>query len=390
MAQSYSADTASRLPSRLLVVAHGAGGGLGRVEQLLDTLGRNLRTTEWVDVQIIRKTDKGGRGVHGSGVMATPRFVASVLDRVIAWRPRAVIFTHLNLARLQLPMRMLRARSRFVVITHGIEVWEQVGGLRRESLQRCDVIWSVSSFTRGLVIKNAGVSPAKVRVLPLALEDERRRRLAEPNLTYPDSGLRILTVTRLDRREVYKGVDHVLRALPRVLSHHPAATLTVVGEGDDRSRLEALARTLGLVEQVKFVGAIAEEELARLYQSCDVFALPSGKEGFGLVFAEAMAAGKPVVAARAGGAPETVRHGVTGLTVTFGDVDAISAALVRLLGDGRLRERMGQEGKKVASTEFTFNRFARDARALLEEVLAGSISEGVSTSDRPGNHEGER
>lgn len=367
--RSWKIRRQSQPTRRVFIVAHGAGGGLGRVERLLENVGRSLQETgDWA-FQMNRLDQNRSTGTLDRFVRRLG-FVLRVAIGCLIWRPNVVIFTHLNLATVNLLLSVLVPHARTVVVAHGVELWNPIGGIRRLALHRCTVVWAVSSFTRDLVVGNGNLSPDRVRLLPLALDDERYKALCE----FPviSSGARILAVTRLDPRERYKGIDDLLRALPRVIARKPTASLTIVGDGDDRQRLEALAKDLEIANRVTLLDRVSDEELIRLYGACDVFALPSGREGFGIVYVEAMAAGKPVVAARAGGVPETVIEGVAGLMVGYGDSEAISGALIRLLQDREMRERLGEAGRRAVSAKFTFSIFVRRALALLDELSEGS------------------
>ena len=134
----------------------------------------------------------------------------------------------------------------------------------------------------------------------------------------------LLSVGSLTRAHAYKGFDTVIRALPLVLKRAPNLRYVIVGEGDDRPRLEKLAAELHLEKSVSFAGSVSDAQLAEYYRCCDAFVLPSKTtkrngswegEGFGRVYVEAALAGKPVVGSRGGGAAEAVVDGETGLLV---------------------------------------------------------------------------
>jgi glycosyltransferase involved in cell wall biosynthesis len=141
----------------------------------------------------------------------------------------------------------------------------------------------------------------------------------------------ILTVSRLDSSEKYKGYDTVLKALPAVLQSIPDVRYLIVGKGDDRSRIERIIAESGLESCVTVAGDIADEELCDHYNLCDVFAMPSKGEGFGIVFLEAMACGKPVLAGNKDGSVDALRCGELGVLVDPDNVDEIASALTRML-----------------------------------------------------------
>jgi len=178
-------------------------------------------------------------------------------------------------------------------------------------------------------------------------------------LPEPGPGLpgRVLCCGRLDRPERRKGVEELLRAWPEVRSRRPEARLSIVGDGPDRARLEALVGELGLRDGVVFMGivseAVKESELAR----CQVFALPGQREGFGLVYVEAMRFGRPCLVGSDAG-PEVARPGRESLSVDPRSTSEVAAVLVRLLEDEALRRRLGESGRQRAASEFTEAHFA--------------------------------
>jgi glycosyltransferase involved in cell wall biosynthesis len=226
-----------------------------------------------------------------------------------------------------------------------------------------------------VVVREWGLPAEKVQVLPLCLTADRLNTLRPVSHEFINCGIQegrsVLTVSRLDLASKHKGVDHIIRALPIVAQSVPRVTLTVVGDGADRSRLMSLANDLGINSRVRFLGAVGDDGLAEAYTQCDVFTLPSAQEGFGLVYLEAMAAGKPVVAVDARATPEIVLHGRTGILVNYGDVAALSQGLITLLTDGYLRRQMGSRGSRLVDEKFTFDHFAGRVGELLNEISIG-------------------
>jgi phosphatidylinositol alpha-1,6-mannosyltransferase len=145
----------------------------------------------------------------------------------------------------------------------------------------------------------------------------------------------------------------------------------VAGDGPDRGRLVELTRQNGLEESVRFVGPIEDHELPLWYSLGDVFVMPSRSEppdveGFGIVYLEAAACERPVVAARAGGVPDAVSEGVSGLLVEPGDPAGLARALVELLSDPARRADLGRRARERVLTELTWDRIADATLAALE------------------------
>jgi glycosyltransferase involved in cell wall biosynthesis len=189
-------------------------------------------------------------------------------------------------------------------------------------------------------------------------DDPVRAQSARPTL---------LTVARLSASERYKGIDAVLQALPEVRKTVPEVHYDVVGDGDDRQRLEALARDLGVSGDVSFHGRLRAEQLAAAYRDCTLFVMPSSHEGFGIVFLEAALFGKPSIGGRQGGTPEVIEDGVTGALVDREEVPGVARNLVRMLSDHEGRARMGEAARKGLLERFTYRSF----RATLEAHLDG-------------------
>jgi phosphatidyl-myo-inositol dimannoside synthase len=186
-----------------------------------------------------------------------------------------------------------------------------------------------------------------------------------------------LTVARMAASERYKGHDVVLRALSSVLAKVPNLTYVIVGDGDDRPRLEKLANDLGVAERVLFTGETSDSELAALYQRSEVFAMPARTvldnrnpkgEGFGIVYLEAMAFGKPVIGPDYGAPAELIQHGKTGLLVDPEDPTAVAQALLKLLSDPESAREMGRAGSKWVRQHYSYDSFCE----RLQEILTAS------------------
>jgi phosphatidyl-myo-inositol dimannoside synthase len=289
----------------------------------------------------------------------------------LAPRVRFAFFGHANLAPLGLAVRLLHPRSQYWVMAHGIEVWTRLGGLRRLALSRASRIAAVSAFTARAMSEAQGLERERIVVLPPALDpvfSDATEETRPPQL--PPGARVVLTVGRLVSAEPGKGVDTVLHALPKVLRAFPEACFVIVGDGDARPGIEKLARESNVAGHVVFAGEQPLEALRGFYDRCEIFAMPSRQEGFGVVFLEAMAHGKPVIAGAHGGTPELVADGVTGYLVRYGDAEAVADRLLALLGNPARRAQMGEAGRARFEQNYTFARFRERLLALLERSLA--------------------
>lgn len=203
---------------------------------------------------------------------------------------------------------------------------------------------------------------------------EKSRSLVEKHNLGGDKLL--LTVGRLDER---KGNDMVLRALPKVLEKHPNTKYVIVGGGRERAKFENLAKELKLIgsetnkNRVIFAGYVDDKELPDYYNLCDIYVMPNREttdhkqlagdlEGFGIVFLEAGACCKPVIGGKSGGVAEAIEDGVSGFIVDPNSIDDIADAIIRLLDDEVLSDKMGKAGLKRAEEQY-------DWRLLSKVVL---------------------
>lgn len=179
---------------------------------------------------------------------------------------------------------------------------------------------------------------------------------------------RVLFVGSLERGTEYKGLDDLLRAVALLRVRRPGVRLVVVGDGDRRGSFEGMSRELGIGDAVTFMGTLAPAELAVQYQESALLVLPSRFESFGMVIAEAMACGRPVVATSVGGIPGLVADGVTGVLVPSGDVAALVVAVERVLGDERLATRLGAAGRDRVVAELSWETQADRTAAVFEQA----------------------
>ena len=249
-----------------------------------------------------------------------------------------VICGHVNLLPLAATLRLL-LRCPLVLMAYGIDVWTEPPRASRLWLRQLTAVWSISGVTRDRMNRWAQLPESAYTVLPNAIRLRRygaAPRSAALLTRYGLHGRRVLlTVARLPGAERYKGIDEVLDLLPVLHRDDPTLTYLVVGDGDDRVRLEAKARALGVNHHVVFAGFIDESEKADHFRLADVFVMPGRGEGFGFVFLEALACGVPVVGSALDGSREALHDGVLGELVDPRDPDSIRSGIRRALGRSR-------------------------------------------------------
>ncbi len=229
-------------------------------------------------------------------------------------------------------------------------------------VRRSDLVMTTSRYAAQRLRQLYGISRAPI-VVPELIDLERWRELFERNPAVPDPAcFTVLSVCRFYPR---KRLHLLLEAAAGLRAEIPGLQVRIVGNGPQRRRLEAIWRGKRLQTTVRWLGDLTQEELAREYNQCDVFCLASVQEGFGIVFLEAMAAGKPIVAARAAAVPEVVEQG---LLVEPESAQALADAILRLYREPALRSLLGAAGKERVTR---YN--AQDVARLFLSAVGGLL-----------------
>jgi phosphatidyl-myo-inositol dimannoside synthase len=335
-------------PNILLVAPrlHGADGVSSVSRQLVRALeALQLTVHTWVLDDVDRR-DLIEAPMKTPDYRARGRFDLVLHGLVSPWRQSfdRVVVTHLHL--LPAVAGHLVRHTKLAVYLHGIECWTPLGAMREALLSRADVVLANSSHTaQRFAVANPRFAQRVVHICPPAAPDD-----IQPSAM--GSAPTVLVVGRIRKDERYKGHDALLDVWPSIVSAIPEARLVFVGDGDDRPRLEGRIRDEGLATSTHVMGLASRAQLREAYASCRVFAMPSGDEGFGIVFLEAMSAGRPCIGAY-GAAEDVIDPGRTGLLVPPRDTPALEAALLRLLADSELCREMGNAGRLRAKRHFS-------------------------------------
>jgi phosphatidyl-myo-inositol dimannoside synthase len=333
--------------------------------------GMECRLLSLNDSPELHRMTLGGREFVFTGCeRAKGRFIMTAL-KTARRKAKLVLAAHPNLGPVVQAMGLAAPRMKSIICTHGIDVWEPLSRLRRRAMSHADLVLAPSKDTAEHVASQQGVARGKIRVVPWGLDPQFEALITAgtqqtPPQDFP-TGRVILTVGRWLATERYKGMDTLITALPRLLTRWPELQLVLVGNGDDRPWLEDLAEQNGVNRHVHFLSRLSYSELAACYSACEIFALPSSGEGFGLVYLEAMACGKPVIGGSHGGAPEIITDGVTGYLVPHGDPIQLATCIETLLVDPVHAKEMGARGKHRAEQDFRFNSFAKTLKKILRE-----------------------
>jgi phosphatidyl-myo-inositol dimannoside synthase len=309
--------------------------------------------------------------------------------QVARWKPDLIVCTHVALGPIGWLLARFASRPCWVVV-HGIEAWCHLPFWKRIALSHAERVIVTSVFSCEQVVKRQGVHSERISSLPCTLDDNLLTVEPARNgvFTPISSGKRVvLTVARMVACERYKGHDVALRAWQSVIGKIPNLIYVVVGDGDDRPRLEKLTEELGLMEHVVFTGEVSDSELAALYHRTEIFVLPVRTvldesnpkgEGFGIVFLEAMAFGKPVIGPNYGAPVELIRHGKNGLLVDPDDPVSVAKALIELLENPNRARTMGEVGRVLVRRHYSYGSF----RDQLQNILAVSAEPTIKTITR--------
>ncbi|HLO83764.1 MAG TPA: glycosyltransferase [Nostocaceae cyanobacterium] len=306
-----------------------------------------------------------------------PKLIQSIILAIkviilgIIQRPNLVITTHVNYAIICYFLKIFTGTP-YWVIAHGTEVWDLRDHAHQLALRNADKIISVSNYTSQRLLQDKNINPGKIALLPNTFDSSKFTINSKPGYLLKRYGLSlnqpvILTVTRMGRMAKYKGYDQVLYALVKVRHYIPNVHYILAGKGDDQPRIQALIASLNLQDCVTLAGFVPDKELCDHYNLCDVFTMPSIGEGFGIVYLEALACGKPVLAGNQDGSVDPLVGGKLGCLVDPHDIEEISNSLIDILQGNYFNHLIYQPEylRQKTIESFDFVKF----RATLAELL---------------------
>ncbi len=319
------------------------------------------------------------------------RMTAAVRQRLRS-NPRAQVRVHCihavpEVVSLLPLLPRYRRRMKIICYAHGEEVTacdssRQLRFLMRRAYAACDLILANSRYTLGVLRPHLSAGQlAKVEVVHPGVDIDEFTGSENAGADWREKEALhgkpvVLTVGRLDPRKNHAAI---LRAIANLRTKHPLLTYYIVGQGRHHSALQALTEQLGLTDCVVFAGSVDGAGKIAMLGACDVFAMPAVRdgtdvEGFGMVFIEAGACGKPVLAGKEGGQAEAVMAGETGLVVDGNDDVAVTEALDRLLTDKMLAGRLGTAGRQHAE-QLDWQRIMETTVELVEKMGGGTPQE---------------
>ena len=318
---------------------------------------------------------------HPTGLLVpTPSARRRIVAALVQHRCDAVWFGAAAPLGLLAPHLRRAGAERIVASTHGHEVGWVTLPVGRQAMRRigsrCDIVTYLGEYTRGRLARALGAATTLQRLAP-GVDTQHFHPGVDGKAVRARYGIQdravIVCVSRLVPR---KGQDILIQALPKIRQRVPGTALLLVGR-PNRARflwwLQQLAAREGVADHVIFAGGVPGDQLPEYYAAGDVFAMPCRTrrlgldvEGLGIVYLEASAVARPVIAGASGGAPEAVREGESGYVVDGRDPTAVAARVVGLLADAAERDRLGRAGRRWVEQAWTWDVAARRLQDLLQ------------------------
>lgn len=265
----------------------------------------------------------------------TPVFAFQVFLAALQERPNLIICGHINFSPLALQIFNL-LKIPYWVIVHGIDAWDIKEASKISALKAAEKILSVSEYTSNHILIDQENSLKNIHILSNTFNANQFIIQSKPQYLLDRYQLDknqhiILTVARLAGGDRYKGYDQIIQSLPIIRQQIPNIHYLLVGKGNDRDRVEAIIDSTNVRDCVTLTGFVSDEELGDHYNLCDVFAMPSKREGFGIVYLEALACGKPTIGGNQDGAIDALCHGKLGALVDPDDIQKLAETIISIL-----------------------------------------------------------
>ena len=252
-----------------------------------------------------------------------------------------VILNHINLSLIGITIKLINPKCRVLLIAHGIEVWRPVNFIKRSFLKwYCDKIICVSNFTKDQMIRWHRSNPDKCIILNNAVDPfiKLPDTFDKPEYLMNRYGLNasnqvIFTLTRLASSEQYKGYEQVIKAIGNLKQSFPHIKYVLAGQYDakEEMRIRNLLDKYHVKNEVILTGFLNENEITDHFLLSDLFVLPSKKEGFGIVFIEALACGLPVICGNADGSRDAIKNGELGTAINVDDLEELEQTIIAYL-----------------------------------------------------------
>jgi phosphatidylinositol alpha-1,6-mannosyltransferase len=284
-----------------------------------------------------------------------------------------VILSHVNLLSIGYFIKRFSPKTNVHLIAHGIEIWRKFPETKLKALKRLNKIISVSHFTAEKIKSIHGIDPNKIEILNNCLDPFyyfpehfnkpsyllKRYGLTEENIV-------LISLSRLSSSEKYKGYDNTIAILPQLVKKHPNLIYLLAGKYDEEEkiRIDKLIAKHQIAKNIKVIGFVDEAEVSDHFLLSNIFVLPSKKEGFGIVFIEAMASGLSVIAGNKDGSVDALDNGRLGQLVDPDNLDQIESTLSKLLESPATHEQRIELQKRVFEV-FNYNKYTERIKNLI-------------------------
>lgn len=300
-------------------------------------------------------------------------FVASSFLKGI--KSNVLVLSHINLLPIAKLIKLFKPKQRIIMFAHGIEVWDVLPKWKTKFLQDKVQIWAVSNYTRDKMIAQHQISPQQIKVLNNSLSPfiqlphhfEKPQHLLEKYQIGENVPV-IFTLNRLSASEKYKGYDKVITALGKLKQQNQAFIYLLAGKADDTEhiRLTKLIEDNNLVNEVKMIGYLSEEELTPHFLLSDLFIMPSKGEGFGIVFIEAAAHGCKVIGGNIDGSTDALLNGKLGQLINPNEETEILQAIQNALAE---KAHQPHQQQQMTIEHFGFDSYLKKVKGLLKPLL---------------------
>ncbi|TKC08646.1 glycosyltransferase family 4 protein [Pedobacter frigoris] len=288
---------------------------------------------------------------------------------------KTVILGHVHLLPLAFLLKTLSKDTEIIILAHGVEVWRHLKAWQCYLLRKKVTIWAVSSFTKHILETRHKINPHRIHILNNSIspffsvpdhfhkprELQKRYELKQKTI--------LLSITRKTGEDRYKGYDHVINAIPSLLSRFPNLHYLICGQqySDEKHRIHTLIGKLNIRPHVTLLDFIPAEELTAHYLLADLFILPSKKEGFGIVFIEAAACGLKIISGNQDGSIDAMLNGKLGCMVDPDNSTQIKDAIIRNLGQ-KHNYTKAKLIQKTCLKYFSHKKYAFNVEHLLNQT----------------------
>lgn len=281
-----------------------------------------------------------------------------------------VLIAHVNLALIGFLLKWLKPSIHLMTVTHGIEVWGKLSWVQKRMLLKSDEILAVSHYTQSILIEKHHIPAEKIKIFRNTLDPYFNSHTESSHLpeikaalNIPENSKVLLTIARLNSFEKSKGYDKVVQLMPTLLKKNPDIHYIIAGKYSQAEfdRILQLSASLGIEDRIHLPGFILDKELPNYYAIADVFVMPSTKEGFGIVFIEAMACGTPAIAGNIDGSKDTVLNKELGSLIDPNNLRQIEDAIQYWLDTGKSSV---QQASHLVWETFGFNAFTQNVKNL--------------------------